>query len=138
MMLLAAWYHLLFATVFAMFGVMLMIVILLQRGRGTGLSGAFGGAGGANIMGSKTGDILTKITMVGIAVFLLMAAVLNYVFRPSQPAGPVQPSVGQQNPAAPGGTTGAGDEGQSSLMGTERNLPAYANWLHFVEDQRTT
>ena len=42
----------------------LILVILLQRGRGGGLAGAFGGAGGSSAFGAKTGDVFTWITVV--------------------------------------------------------------------------
>ena len=42
----------------------LMLVILVQRGRGGGLSGAFGGMGGSSAFGAKTGDVFTWITVV--------------------------------------------------------------------------
>lgn len=86
-MLLAAWYHPILAVLFAFVAVLLMLVILLQRGKGVGLAGAFGGAGGGgSAFGSKTGDILTWVTVVMAGVFLLFAVVLNYIFRPAPPA----------------------------------------------------
>lgn len=54
-------------------GVFLMIVVLLQRGRGGGLAGAFGGLGGQSAFGTKAGDVFTKIT-VGIAVAWVLVA----------------------------------------------------------------
>ncbi len=67
---------------------LLMLVIMIQRGRGSGLAGAFGGAGGgAGAFGAKTGDILTWITVAVAALFLLLASVANHVFdqSPDQP-----------------------------------------------------
>jgi preprotein translocase subunit SecG len=64
----------------------LMLVILLQRGRGGGLTGAFGGAGGASAFGAKTGDVFTWITVVVTALFLVLAVSANYVFDESAPA----------------------------------------------------
>ncbi len=61
----------------------LMFVILLQRGRGGGLAGAFGGAGGTSAFGAKTGDVFTWITVCLAAVFLLLAIVGNFVFDAS-------------------------------------------------------
>ncbi len=49
-------------------GLLLMFIILLQRGRGGGLAGALGGAGGQSAFGTKAGDVFTRIT-VGFAVF---------------------------------------------------------------------
>ncbi len=62
--------------------VFLIIIILLQRGRGGGLSGAFGGAGGQTPFGAKTGDVFTWITVVMTAVFLLLTVMLNFIFVP--------------------------------------------------------
>ncbi|MCG3127930.1 MAG: hypothetical protein CHACPFDD_02803 [Phycisphaerae bacterium] len=98
MLILAAWYHVILATIFATISVLLMLVILLQRGRGVGLSGAFGAAGGHSALGSKTGDILTWITMVGAGIFLLLAIGLNCVFRPSVTIAPPPPEVDRSGP----------------------------------------
>lgn len=81
-MILAAYYHPILATLFGLAAVLLMGVILLQRGKGVGLAGAFGGAGGHTAFGAKTGDVLTWITIVAAAVVLTGAVVLNYVFVP--------------------------------------------------------
>ncbi|WP_238537539.1 preprotein translocase subunit SecG [Zavarzinella formosa] len=55
-------------------GFLLMLTILIQRGKGGGLVGAFGGAGGSSAFGSKAGDAFTRITLImaGIWVFLIM------------------------------------------------------------------
>jgi preprotein translocase subunit SecG len=55
---------------------LLMFVILLQRGRGGGLAGAFGGAGGQSAFGTKAGDVFTRIT-IGIAIAWVAVAVLT-------------------------------------------------------------
>ena len=105
-MMLAAIYHPILAVLFAFVALLLMIVILLQRGKGVGLAGAFGGAGGQSAFGAKTGDFLTWVT-VGIAiVFLLFAIALNYVFQPGTPviAAPAQPvpvRSDEQTPVTP-------------------------------------
>ena len=46
----------------------LIFVILLQRGKGGGLAGAFGGAGGSSAFGSRAGDTFTRITIY-VALF---------------------------------------------------------------------
>ncbi|MBT6157556.1 MAG: preprotein translocase subunit SecG [Planctomycetaceae bacterium] len=53
--------------------VLLMFVILLQRGRGGGLAGALGGAGGQSAFGTKAGDVFTKIT-IGLALIWVVLA----------------------------------------------------------------
>ncbi|GEM_PF-1045460 len=123
-MILASWYHTIMATLFAVLAILLMIVILLQRGRGVGLAGAFGGAGGgASAFGAKTGDVLTWVTIVGAVLLLAFTVVLNYVFVETgpglTPAGatptpsgmPTVPPGGSQPPAqspGPGLPTGGG------------------------------
>ena len=57
--------------------VILTMLILIQKGRGGGLSGAFGGAGGNTAFGSKTGDVLTWATSVGFGVFIAIAIAMN-------------------------------------------------------------
>ena len=55
----------------------LVMLVLVQRGRGGGLTGALGGAGGQSAFGTKAGDLFTRIT-VGVAtvwIFLCAAAV---------------------------------------------------------------
>ena len=57
---------------------LLVLVILVQRGRGSGLAGAFGGGGGGGgAFGAKTGDVLTWVTVVVAALFILLAVVAN-------------------------------------------------------------
>jgi preprotein translocase subunit SecG len=64
--------------VFMFVGLLLIFVILLQRGRGGGLAGAFGGAGGQSAFGTKAGDVFTRIT-IGIAlVWVIMAILTGY------------------------------------------------------------
>lgn len=51
--------------------VFLILLVLVQRGRGGGLAGAFGGAGGQSAFGTKAGDLFTRITM-GVATFWIL------------------------------------------------------------------
>lgn len=53
----------------------LILLVLIQRGRGGGLAGAFGGAGGQSAFGTKAGDVFTKIT-VGVATFWIVLCIL--------------------------------------------------------------
>jgi len=53
-------------------------IILIQRGKGGGLAGAFGGVGGSSAFGTKTGDVFTKIT-VGVAIAWILLSMLMVV-----------------------------------------------------------
>jgi preprotein translocase subunit SecG len=53
----------------------LIFLVLIQRGRGGGLAGAFGGMGGQSAFGTKAGDVFTKIT-VGVAAFWIGLCIL--------------------------------------------------------------
>jgi preprotein translocase subunit SecG len=58
--------------------VFLVGIILIQRGKGGGLAGAFGGVGGSSAFGTKAGDVFTRIT-VGIAVAWILLAMLMVI-----------------------------------------------------------
>lgn len=64
------WVHLL-NTIVLLLGVFMILLILIQRGKGGGLAGAFGGAGGSSPFGSRAGDTFTKITLVVAAIWAL-------------------------------------------------------------------
>ena len=53
------------------------LLILIQKGRGGGISAAFGGAGGNTAFGSKTGDVLTWATSIVFFIFLVTCVSLN-------------------------------------------------------------
>jgi preprotein translocase subunit SecG len=82
------------AVLFVLVSVVLILVILVQKGRGGGLSGAFGGGAGGGLMGTKTGDFLTWVTIILVGVFLLLAILLAKFYRP-----PEDYSIGTAGPA---------------------------------------
>lgn len=65
-----------FNTLIVLTSLFLICLILIQRGKGGGLAGAFGGVGGSSAFGTKAGDTFTKITVVTAAVWILMAMLL--------------------------------------------------------------
>jgi preprotein translocase subunit SecG len=64
-------------TFFIVLCVLFAGLILIQKGRGGGISSAFGGAGGNTAFGSKTGDVLTWATSVVFAIFLICCVSLS-------------------------------------------------------------
>lgn len=81
--------------------ILMIGLILLQKNRGSGLSGAFGGVGGHTAFGTKTGDFLTWVTVGLTAVFLLLAIIGNYVFEPQKTLNAAPAPV--TTPVQPGG-----------------------------------
>ena len=94
------------AVLFVICSVALVLIVLLQKGRGGGLSAAFAGGMASGILGSKTGDFLTWVTIVLVSVFLGLAVLLAKFYKPGpttefdigQPAQQAQP-IQQQPPA---------------------------------------
>jgi preprotein translocase subunit SecG len=67
---------------FIVASVTLVLIILVQRPSGGGLSGAFGGAGGGGTdtaFGGRTGDVLTVATIAAFIVYLGLGVGLNIV-----------------------------------------------------------
>ncbi len=83
------------AAIWVINALVLVLLILIQKGKGGGLSAAFGGGMGGGILGSKTGDFLTWFTIVLVGVFLFLSIVLAKFYKPisgqyDTPAGPVR------------------------------------------------
>jgi preprotein translocase subunit SecG len=70
------------AVVFLICAVVLILIVLIQKGKGGGLSAAFGGGMASGLLGSKTGDFLTWITIVMAGVFLALAVVMAKFYKP--------------------------------------------------------
>jgi len=63
---------------FIVVSIALVLIILVQRPQGGGLTGAFGGGGGTDTaFGGRTGDALTVATITAFTIYLLIAIGLN-------------------------------------------------------------
>jgi len=92
--------------------VFLILLVLVQRGRGGGLTGALGGMGGQSAFGTKAGDLFTRITVGAAAAWILLCvlAVTYYnrgeSFDATLGAGAVVPSQSELGgPVPPAGAT---------------------------------
>ena len=84
------------AVIWLISALLLIFIILIQKGKGGGLGGAFGGAGGGGgLLGTKTGDFLTWVTIGLVVVFLSLAVVMVKFYRPSS-SGDLAAPAGQQ------------------------------------------
>jgi preprotein translocase subunit SecG len=72
-------------TLLSLISVCLILVILVQRGRGGGLVSAFGGMSGQSAFGTRAGDIFTKITIGLIAVWVIVAGLTGILVRRQSP-----------------------------------------------------
>jgi preprotein translocase subunit SecG len=116
--------------------IFLILLILVQRGRGGGLAGVFGGPGGQSAFGAKAGDLFTRITIGVVAFWIVLCIVAIRVLstqqellcdtgtgsptdRPVQ-QGPAFPDAGQQTGTSPGAETPgpASDSGPNSPGGS--------------------
>ncbi|EMI42680.1 preprotein translocase subunit SecG [Rhodopirellula sp. SWK7] len=79
----------------AFLSVFLIMLILLQRGRGGGLSGALGGAGGQSAFGSKAGDTFTVLTisLAGVWIFVCAFAMWSLGMHAPAVADLIEPEV---------------------------------------------
>ena len=62
--------------------IFLIMLILVQRGKGGGLTGALGGMGGQSAFGSKAGDAFTKITVVTALVWITLCMITIAYYNP--------------------------------------------------------
>src|SRR5271163_2160094 len=56
-------------------GLFLILLVLIQRGKGGGLIGALGGAGGSSPFGSRAGDQFTRLTIYVAIAWLLLTMI---------------------------------------------------------------
>ena len=74
--------------------IFLIVLVLIQRGKGGGLAGALGGMGGQSAFGTKAGDLFTKIT-IGVAAFwIILCLASGKMLAP--PKDPLQQALSEQ------------------------------------------
>ncbi len=98
----------------------LVLLVLVQRGRGGGLTGALGGPGGQSAFGTKAGDLFTRITIGVAAAWILLCASAVFMLRSRalpQTGSSDRPTA--KGNAAPGvGGTGASESGAGGSSAT--------------------
>jgi preprotein translocase subunit SecG len=111
----------------------LILLVLIQRGRGGGLAGAFGGMGGQSAFGTKAGDLFTRITIVVAAFWIVLCAFSVRILNDTG-SNMLSPTLGTQGakelPGAPAtGTAPAksGKEGAAPSTDAKATESAPAN-----------
>lgn len=116
-----------FNTLIILVSIFLVCLILIQRGKGGGLAGAFGGVGGSSAFGTKAGDTFTRITVVTAAIWMLMAMLLVVMTsrrNASTWAADATSSISKELSPSSRGKTKAGTPASSSSRPAEAPAPA--------------
>lgn len=71
----------------------LIMLVLVQRGKGGGLAGAFGGLGGQSAFGTKAGDLFTRVT-IGVALFWIILCMATISVLGTGEEGPLAEDIG--------------------------------------------
>ena len=80
----------------------LIVLVLIQRGKGGGLAGAFGGMGGQSAFGTKAGDLFTKIT-IGVAfAWIVLCMITVAVLSSGSKEGTLNSALGSAAQDKPG------------------------------------
>lgn len=90
------------AVLFILCAVVLILVILIQKGKGGGLSAAFGGGMASGILGADTKKPMTWFTISLVATFLLLGIVMAKFYRPSVSDFDQRPPAEQTRPVPDG------------------------------------
>ncbi len=113
--------HYFFGIVIFLTSLFLILLVLVQRGRGGGLTGALGGMGGQSAFGAKAGDTFTRVTMVTATFWILicMAAIkflgtTNWGTAADNRPAMTAPQSGSGEDQDAGSTGGGAEEGTSS------------------------
>lgn len=61
--------------------IFLILLVLVQRGRGGGLAGALGGMGGSSALGTKAGDTFTRITIGAVIFWIVLCCATMLMLR---------------------------------------------------------
>jgi len=93
-----SWVPTFLSVVILLLGIFLIFLILIQRGKGGGLSGAFGGVGGSSAFGTRAGDVFTRITIVTAAIWFILVMVQVVVWQNVSTGGPTSPIEGSGAP----------------------------------------
>jgi preprotein translocase subunit SecG len=103
----------------------LILLVLVQRGKGGGLTGALGGMGGTSAFGTKAGDTFTRFTIGSAIVWILLCLICIQVLGPERvataPNPPALNSTGDGDTGGMGSDETGNDETDDSATSTGEN-----------------
>lgn len=104
----------------------MICLILIQRGKGGGLAGAFGGMGGSSAFGTKAGDVFTRVTIYVALFWGFLAMILVYQSnRGTESAWGSDSATSVSKTIEPGKSTGTkGKTTPASSPGSSSKAPA--------------
>ncbi len=80
----------------------MILLIMIQRGKGGGLAGAFGGMGGQSAFGTKAGDTFTKITVWTALLWFALCVIALIVLGRGLSTNPLNVDAGKVAPPSMG------------------------------------
>ena len=89
--------------------ILLIGIILLQRGKGQGLAGAFGVGGMEEALGTHAASTAQKITVVLGVIFLSLSIILGVLHRQVSKGTDIEPPAKSADDKTGDATTGAGE-----------------------------
>lgn len=124
---------------FVVVSLFMMLVVLIQKPKGGGLSGAFGGAGGGetSFVGARIGDFLTWLTVGCFVAFLFLAMLLTWNINPTENALKNARTTQTAAPASAGapGSAGATGAGASGAAGSDGATSSPLGEDPIIEDE---
>ncbi len=88
------------AVIWFLTAVVLVFVVLIQKGKGGGLSGVFGGGMAGSLLGADTKKPMTWFTIGLVSVFLFLAVLMAKFYKPSA-SSVVEETPAQQSTQVP-------------------------------------
>jgi preprotein translocase subunit SecG len=93
------------AIIHVIIAIALILIVLLQTGRGSDMGAAFGGGSSQTLFGSSgSSGFMTKLTTVAAVVFMLTSLVLAYTYSHKESSIRNVPAQSQQQSAPAQGT----------------------------------
>lgn len=116
--------------------IFLVVVVLLQTGKGTDVNAVFGGSSQTIFGSSGAGNFLTRLTTATAVVFMATSLLLTYgsvkqtkqsIFDDTPPPPAVTlPATPEQAPAAPSSTSGTTSDKPAEAPAASQTAPAPA------------